>query len=385
MADLADRIAQLSPEKQAELAERLLRARASGAKPVTPAKRAPAPDLTTSGQVFCCELAAPGHFEGIRFRPFEQTPPGPGQVQVRARAVSLNFRDLMIAMSLYPASPGIPSVMGSDYAGEVLACGEGVTKVKPGDDVLVLSAGHVGADGAIVEGSHLPSTLNVLARQVVGKPAGLSFEDAAGVPTVFLTCFHALHDVARLQAGERVLIHSATGGVGLAAIQIARWLGAEVFATAGTEPKREFLHSIGIDAPMDSRTTAFAERIMELTGGEGVDVVLNTLSGEQAAKGLEILRPFGRFLQVDKQDIFGGASLALGPFQRGLSYTAIDLSLFLLYPDRLERLFEAVAGHLDRGDFAPVRTTVFPVSKLGEALQLLSRYQHLGKLVLSYG
>jgi NADPH:quinone reductase-like Zn-dependent oxidoreductase len=382
VAGYADRIAQLPRAKQAELARRLLHAR--GAEPERTPGDAPDP-AATDGQSFSAVLGKPGRFEGISFRPFEPAPPGPGHVQLRARAVGLNFRDLMIAMGLYPATPDVPSVIGSDYAGEVVACGEGVTAFEPGDHVLALSAGDSTPEGRIVAGRHLPSTLNVHEPQVVRKPPALSFEDAAGVPTAFLTCYYALLDVARLQPGERVLIHSATGGVGLAAIELARWRRAEVFATAGSEAKRAFLASLGIASPLDSRSTEFAEQIRSLTGGEGIDVVLNTLSGVQATKSLELLRPFGRFLQLDKQDIFSDAPLALGPFQRGLSYTAVDLSLFLLQAERLKRLFAHVVDGLACGNIAPVRTTVFPLTRLHEALQLLSRYQHIGKLVLSYG
>ena len=180
-------------------------------------------------------------------------------------------------------------------------------------------------------------------------PPGLSFQAGSALPTVFLTCYYALHRVARLARGERVLIHTATGGVGLAAIEIARWLGAEVYATAGSEPKREFLASLGIPSPMDSRSTAFGDRVMALTGGEGVDVVLNTLAGEQAVTGIRVLRTFGRFLQLDKQDIAQNASLELAPFAAGLTYTGIDLSLFLLRPDRLKALFRRGRGRLRPG------------------------------------
>lgn len=382
--DLAARIAQLPADKQAQLAQALLRARrpagAAGPPPPAPARF----DPRTSADGFCCTLGQPGHFDGIRFAPLAPTAPGPGQVQIRARAVSLNFRDLMIAMNLYPPSPGVPSIMGSDYAGEVLACGEGVSEFRPGDAVLALSAGHVTPAGQIIEGSHLRSTLNLLTQQVVALPPGLSFEAGSALPTVFLTCYYALHRVARLARGERVLIHSATGGVGLAAIEIARWLGAEVYATAGSEPKREFLASLGIRSPMDSRSTAFGDRVMELTGGEGVDVVLNTLAGEQAVTGLRVLRTFGRFLQIDKQDISQNASLELAPFAAGLTYTGIDLSLFLLRPERLKELFQEVVDAFARGDLLPIRTTVYPVQRLSEALGVLSRYGHIGKLVLSY-
>ena len=199
-----------------------------------------------------------------------------------------------------------------------------------------------------------------------------------------MTSYYALYHVARLARGERVLIHSATGGVGLAAIEIARWIGAEIFATAGSESKRELLRTLGIAAPMDSRSVDFADAVMRGTGGEGVDVILNTLSGPAVAKGLEILRLFGRFLQIDKQDIARNSPLPLGPFKKSLTFSSIDLSLFVMQPDRLHQIFLEIADHLRVGHFSPVRTTIFPVAKLSEALALMSRYKHVGKLVLSY-
>lgn len=382
MADLTERLANLSPDKRARLIAELARSRGQGGAKPPAAERTAPPHV--AWEHYCCVLGTPGHFDGIRFREMPVTAPGPGQIQIRAHAVSLNFRDLMIAMGLYPPTPGVPSVMGSDYSGTVVACGDGVTEFAPGDDVMALSAGHFTPEGRIVEGSHVSSTMNVSAWQAVKKPAALSHEAAAGVPTVYLTSYYALHYLARLAAGERVLIHSATGGVGLASIEIARWLGAEIFATAGSEAKRDYLASIGIDGAYDSRSTAFADRIMERTGGEGIDVVLNTLSGAAAERGIALLRSFGRFLQIDKQDIARNAPLALGPFKHGLTFAAIDLSLFLLQPQRLRALFSEVAGHLEAGDFAPVVTRAFPIARLGEAFTLMSRYQHVGKLVLTF-
>jgi NADPH:quinone reductase-like Zn-dependent oxidoreductase len=374
VADLSARIAQLPPERQATLVQQLLRERGVSA---------PAASDISKGDS-CATLGTPGNFDAITFRPFTPPSPGPRQVQLRSRSVGLNFRDLMIAMGLYPPTPGVPSIIGSDYAGEVVACGEGVTRVAPGDAVLALSAGHFERDGQIAEGCHLPSRLNVMEQQVIRMPSGLSFEEGAGVPTVFLTCHYALRKVAGLQPDERVLIHSATGGIGLAAIQIARSVGAEIFATAGSETKREFLASIGIASPMDSRSTDFADQIMRRTDGDGIDVVLNTLPGVAGDRSLELLRPFGRFLQLDKSAISSGASLALEPFKRGLSYTAIDLSLLLVSPDRLEALFVEVVDEIAAGRLEPVRTTVFPVARVCEALRLLARHQHIGKVVLRY-
>ena len=369
-------IASLSPEQRALLANRLARARA----PASVAEAGGPPP----GANFHCALAAPGNFAGIRFVPWAGTPPGPGQIQIRVRALSLNFRDLMIAMGSYPPTPGVPSVMGSDYAGEVAAVGEGVSEFAPGDRVMALSAGHFDRDGRIVDGMHLASLQNVSALQAAPIPANLGFEAAAGVPTVFLTSYHALHEVARLQPGERVLIHSATGGVGMAAIQVARWLGARILATAGSEDKRRRLEAMGIEAPMDSRSLAFAGQIAERTGGEGVDVVLNTLPGAALAAGLDCLGWFGRFLQIEKQAVFNDAPMPLAAFRKGLTFAAIDLALFVARPRRLNYLLREIAGHLERGDFSPVEWRTWPVAELGQALTAMSRGTHMGKLVLRY-
>lgn len=382
MADLSDRIARLPPEKRALLLQKLAGQPAHPAATPQAARAARGPRAEWAG--FCCRITTPGHFAGLEFHELEPTPPGPGQIQIKARAFSLNFRDLMIAMNLYPPTPGVPSIMGSDYAGEVLACGDGVTDFAPGDEVIALSAGHFTPDAQLVPDCHFCAVSNVSARQAVPKPKRLSFAQAAGVPTVFLTSFYALHHVARLRRGERVLIHSATGGVGLAAVQVASWLGARIFATAGSEEKRAYLRGLGIEHPMDSRSTEFADRVLALTGGQGVDVILNTLSGAAVDRGLEVLDFFGRFLQIDKQDIAREGTLRLAPFRRGLTFAAIDLALFLGQPDRLRQLLLEIAEHLERGDFQPVPHTAYPIAELPEALTCMSRAKHIGKLVLTF-
>src|SRR5216684_5222508 len=149
MANLADRIARLPPEKRALLIQKLAGQRDEGAGSAVAS--AAALDPTKEWESFCCSIGTPGNFDSIKFRPIERTPPGPEQIQIKVKALSLNFRDLMIAMNMYPPTPGIPSNMGSDYAGEVVACGEGVTDFKPGDEVIALSAGHFTPSGDVVE------------------------------------------------------------------------------------------------------------------------------------------------------------------------------------------------------------------------------------------
>ncbi len=167
-------------------------------------------------------------------------------------------------------------------------------------------------------------------------------------------------------------------------MQVAKWLGAEIYATAGSPKKRELLESMGVSNPMDSRSLLFAEQIMDLTDGEGVDVILNTLPGEAAEKGLDILRDFGRFLQIDKQDISSNRNLPLAAFKKGLTYAAVDLSLFFLQSERLKKLMMEITDHLQAEDFQPILISTYPVEKLGEALTFMSRAQHVGKLVLTY-
>ena len=379
MSDISERLAQLTPEQKALLASRL-----AGTGKSRPTEEKPTPD-PTSFENSVCVPGTPGNFGALTFREVARVSPGPGQVQIEARALALNFRDLMIAMGMYPPSPGVPTVMGSDYAGVVSEIGEGVTRFSPGDRVMALSAGALGPDGPALEGSHFMAVANLMEEQVAPRPEGLDFEAAAGVPTVFLTAYQALCHVAHLTRGETLLVHSATGGLGQATLSIARWVGAECFATAGTPEKRAWLESQGTPGVMDSRSTVFVEQVMERTGGAGVDVIMNTLSGEGMVKGLEALALFGRFLHVGKQDIADGASLPLGAFRSALTFAAIDLALLFRRPQHLQALFEDVSRHLSNGDFEPVPTTAFPVSKVGEALSLMSRYEHTDKLVLLYG
>jgi NADPH:quinone reductase-like Zn-dependent oxidoreductase len=380
MTSLPDRLANLPPEARAKLIRQLVGQRQT--RPAADSAADSSSEALRPGEPFRCSAGFPGNFESIKFRPMDLTPPAPGQVQVQVRSYGLNFRDLMIAMGMYPATPGTPSNMGSDCAGVVTACGDGVDEFAPGDEVFGVSVGHCTSD-SIMENCHFASTLNVQVQQVVAKPPNLTFEDAAGIPTVFATAYYGLHQVARMQSGESVLIHTATGGVGLAAIQVARWLGAKIYATAGNNEKRRLLTSMGIDHPMDSRSTEFATRLMELTDGRGVDVILNTLSGEAVPKGIGILRPFGRFIQIDKKDIAADAPLQLGRFDNGLSFTAIDIGLFVRDLGKLQALLNELAEHFRAGHFSPIQTTRFPIRQISDALNYLSRAQHIGKIVLS--
>ncbi len=381
MSNLNDRIAKLTPEKRALFLKKLQN-RQSGI--TAPLKKTDPVIAFGPDDNFYCKIGTPGNFSSLSFHGCDKIPPGPGQVQIKAQAASLNFRDLMIAMNLYPATPGMPSNMGSDYAGVVTACGEGVTEFSPGDPVMALSAGDFSQSGQLMENRHFSAYPNVSAHQVAPKPRSLQFEQAAALPTVFLTSYYALRHLARLEKQESVLIHSATGGVGHAAVQIAKWRGARIFATAGTQPKRDYLASIGIAHAMDSRTLDFAETIMKLTEGRGVDVILNTLSGPAAERGIDILNYFGRFIQVDKRDIAENAAIRLGPFKKGLSFSAVDIALFLLNPALMKSIFLELVDRFNANQLQPIPHISYPIQQLGDALTDLSHATHIGKFVLEY-
>ena len=333
---------------------------------------------SSPGDRFRAEIGTPGMLESVRMASVGRAEPGPGQVEIEVVVASLNFRDVMLAMGLLPqlALAELPGTdrIGLDYAGTVSAVGEGVEGLTPGDEVIGVAYGTVA--------SHVTTA----AEFVLPKPASLDFEEAAAVPVAFVTAYISLVKLARLQPGERVLIHAATGGVGLAAIQVARDLGAEVFATAGTPEKREYLRSLGVEEIFDSRTLAFADEIRERTNGEGVDVVLNSLSGEAIGKSLSTLAPSGRFIEIGKRDIYEDASLHLLEFRKNLSYFAVDLDRLLAeQPEYVGSIFQEVLAKFDDGTFEPPPRNRFSSGELSEALRHMAQAKHIGKVVVAVG
>ena len=333
---------------------------------------------SSPGDRFRAEIGSPGMLESVCMASMGRAEPGPGQVEIEVAVASLNFRDVMLAMGLLPqlALAELPGTdrIGLDYAGTVSAVGAGVEGLAPGDEVIGVAYGTVA--------SHVTTA----AEFVLPKPASLDFEAAAAVPVAFVTSYISLVELARLQPGERVLIHAATGGVGLAAIQIARDLGAEIFATAGTPEKREYLRSLGVEEIFDSRTLAFADEIRERTNGEGVDVVLNSLSGEAIGTSLATLAPSGRFVELGKRDIYEDASLHLLEFRKNLSYFAVDLDRLLAeQPEHVGSLFQEVLAKFEDGTYEAAPRDRFSSAELSEALRHMAQAKHIGKVVVTIG
>ena len=320
---------------------------------------------------FRLDISRPGNLENLLLREASRAEPQPGEVEIHVRAAGLNFRDVMNAAGVYPGGP-IP--FGAECSGTISAIGSGVSDMKAGDEVIAVAAGSFSA------------FLSADARAVVPKPPAFSFGQAATIPIAFLTAYYSLHHLAKLSRGERVLIHAAAGGVGLAAVQLAQHAGAEIFATAGSSEKRAYLKSMRVPHVLDSRSLSFADEIMKTTGGHGVDVVLNSLPGEYITRSLSILAAYGRFVEIGKTDIYQNKPLGLFPFRNNLSYFALDLDRVCRErPALLRSLLLELMAMFQQGMLKPLPHQIFPIEDAFNAFRYMARRKNIGKVVLSFG
>ena len=321
---------------------------------------------------FALTIPTPGALDRLQIIKAEIPEVAPGAVEIQVVAAALNFRDVMKALGFYPTDSPDATILGDECAGRITRLGEGVTNLKVGDEVIAV------APGSFASHVVTPATL------VTRKPRHLSFPEAVTMPVVFLTAYYGLVHLARLEAGERVLVHAGAGGVGLAAIQLAQHIGAHVYATAGSPEKRQILHQMGVHSVMDSRSLAFADEIMQETGGEGVDVVLNSLSGIAITKGISCLAPNGRFVELGKRDIYQNAKLGLWNFRKNLSYFAVDLGRLLgNAPVLLQALRHEFPRMLRARTFQPLPHCEFPISRSIDGFRRMAQAKHVGKIVLS--
>ena len=315
-------------------------------------------------QEFRLAAPRPGNIDDVVLAPFTPRDPGAGEVRIEVHAAGLNFRDVLCALGMYP---GVIEALGGECAGVVTAVGPGVKSLAEGDEVIALAPGSLGTSVVVPE--------HFAAR----RPASLPVEEAAALPVAYLTAAYGLEHLAKLRRGERILVHSAAGGVGMAAVRIAKLLGAEVFATA-SEPKRDLVRRSGVEHVFDSRSLGFKDAILAATGGKGVDVVLNALAGEFIPASLALLKQGGRFLEMGKRDIHTPAEVArLHP---GVEYRAFDLGEDALRdPTLAPRLFATLLGRLAKGELQPLPVTVFPLEAPHAAFQAMAHARHTGKLV----
>ncbi len=317
-------------------------------------------------------IRTPGDLESLELTAFDRVPPGPGEIEVAVASSTINFADVLVAFGRYPTFEGYQQQLGGDFAGVVTAVGPGVTEHRVGDRVGGLSGN--GCWGSFVLAD---------ARHAVTLPPEIPLREAAAVPTASATAWYGLHDLARIAPTDKVLIHSGTGGVGQAAIAIARAAGCEIFATAGSPQRRQLLRDMGIEHVYDSRSLEFAEQIRRDTDGYGVDVVLNSLPGAAQRAGIELLALGGRFIELGKRDIYRDSRLGLFPFRRNLSLFAVDLALLThSHPHTVRRLLTTVYQRTAAGELPMPRTTHYPLQDAVAAVRLVAAAGHTGKVVL---
>ncbi|MFD7901533.1 SDR family NAD(P)-dependent oxidoreductase [Kitasatospora sp. NPDC059747] len=331
------------------------------------ARTAPEPALTTPEDGSAWRLETPGGSpDDLHAAPYPAAgaPLGAGEVRIAVRAAGLNFRDVLTSLGVVPV--GAP--LGTEAAGTVLELGPGVTGLAVGDRVFGLVPGAVGP-------------VAVADRRLVARmPADWSFAAAAGVPAVFTTAYYGLVELARVRPGERVLIHSGAGGVGLAALQVARHLGAEVFATA-SPGKWGALRALGLDDEhlASSRSTAFEQRVLTTTGGHGVDVVLNSLTGEFIDASLRLLGPGGRFVEMGIADLRDQAAVTAA--RPGVEYQPFEL--LGMDPDRVGEVLARVLDLFEQGALTPLPVTTWDVRHAPAAFRYFGQARQVGKVVLT--
>lgn len=329
-------------------------------------------DTWSPGSSLQLTVGTPGDLESLEFidDPKYDTPLGPREIEIEAKAWGLNARDVYVALGRLDDGD-----LGGDCAGIVKRmgpdCGSGL---RLGDRVCMISPGCMRAYPRALESA------------VLKLPADLSFEAAASLVAPGITAYYSLIDVARLQKGEKILIHSAAGSTGQVAVWIAKLRGTEIFATVGFDEKKKYLIE-NFDIPPDhifySRNTSFQQGIMRMTNGRGVDVVLNSLSGDGLRASWECVAPYGRFIEIGKADIMANASLPMACFAKNVTFSAVDLVHLSQSDEELTaRLLKSTLGLLEQGARHPTPLHIYPISQVEDAFRLLQSGRNTGRIVI---
>jgi NADPH:quinone reductase-like Zn-dependent oxidoreductase len=336
-------------------------------------------------------LTGSGGFDVLKVEERPDPPVGPGEVRVAVKAAGLNFADTMARLGLYPDAPKTPCILGYEVAGEIESVGEGVAGREVGERVM--AGTRFGGQAELVV---------VPADQVLPLPERLSFEQGAAFPVNYGTAYAALIVMGSLREGDRVLIHAAAGGVGIAATQIARNARAEIFGTASPS-KHDAIREQGVFHPIDYRSLDFEEQTLRLTGGEGVDLVIDALGPTSFRKDYRLLRPGGRLVMYGLSEATkeGGRDLpatlkslvkmplATMPWWKSLSAMNENKGVFglnmLKWWERegsLDRVTEPLMADLEEGRLEPVVAESFPFERAGEAHRFIGERRNVGKVVL---
>ncbi len=331
-----------------------------------------------SAPAFQLKIADYGILDRLTLAPARRQTPGPGEVEIEVCAAGLNFRDVLNALGMlqdYLAEMGFSDAsevpFGGECAGKVVAVGAGVTEFQVGDAVI-----GVNAIGSLAQFVTTPVQF------VIPKPEGLTFAEAATVSTAFLTAQYALQELAQIKAGDRILIHSAAGGVGQAAVQIAQRAGAEIYATA-SPGKWAVLEAMGIEHIFNSRTLDFAPEIAARTEGQGVDIVLNSFNGDFIPKSLETLAPGGRFIEIGKIGIWSAEQIQ--EQRPDVTYVAFDLlERFQAEPRAIVGILQDLMPAFRSRELCPLPHQTFAIEAAVSAFRHMAQAKHVGKVVLTF-
>lgn len=318
-------------------------------------------------------LTKPGHIKDLQLKTSSPTKLREGEVQILVKAFSLNFGDLLCVKGLYPTMPEYPFTPGFEVSGIVMNIGANVTRVQPGDEVIGLMGNNMGGQSSIVTtDEHL----------VVKKPSNVSHEEAAAFPIVFTTMYH-VYELANVRKGDKILIQTAAGGIGLIAVQLAQFIGAECYATAGSQKKLDYLSRLGVNHLINYREEDFATKLQEMTNGEGVDVVINTLAGDAIQKGLNILAPGGRYVEIAMTGLKTAQHIDLSHLVDNQNFHSVDLRrLVSEHPELIKKYLDTMSDVLASRTIKPTVGKVFSMSQIKQAYQWLEERENIGKVVV---
>ncbi|MDE5069176.1 MAG: SDR family NAD(P)-dependent oxidoreductase [Trichodesmium sp. St4_bin8_1] len=334
--------------------------------------------LTIPSQPYKLGISEKSSLDKLILEPINRNAPAAGEVEIQVMATGLNFLDLVATLGLVPDEvDGVSQKhlvdinrFGVECSGYVVAVGEGVKGLEVGDMAIAMAQGS------------FSQYVTVNASYVVPKPENITFEEAASIPANFLTAYYALHHIAKITKGQRILIHAAAGGTGMAAVQIAQKAGAEVFATA-SPPKWETLRKMGVKYIMNSRTVEFADQVMEFTEGQGVDIVLNSLtSGDFVRKGLSVVSPQGRFIEIAKRGVWKSSQVA--EVRPDISYSIVDLlRKSQEEPELINSMLQELTADFSNSLLKPPPLKVFPIEEVISAFRYMQQAKHIGKIVVT--
>lgn len=317
----------------------------------------------------------PKSVDQIAISEFQIREPNEDEVQIKTNAASINFGDILCVKGLYPNMPTYPFVPGFEVSGIVTKTGENVKDIKPGEYVIGLLNGTLGGHSALVNCNQM---------YVCKKPDNISFVDASAFAVVFLTVWRAF-EKAEVGNGDRILIQTAAGGIGLIAVQMAKLRGAEIFATVGEQKKADYLVKMGVKHIINYRTEDFKEKILQLTDNKGMDVVLNTLSGDAIQKGIDILAPEGRYVEIALTGLKSAGKLNLTRMLENQDFYSVDLSKIMKKsPETAKKYMNIMQEYLQKGEVKPTVGKVFPAKNIKEAYQYMEERGNIGKVVLTF-